>query len=198
MVVNNKLFAFLTVLLTCVIACSVRTKHDHEKELSLQKAQQTNHQFKHWLVDTLRMLDSSIHSDDTSKIVKYQIANDSMQLDIFESYQFVFDKGYRQKDKNTRYIFSLLKEYAEMPDLQSNISFTVHHSYYPSVVKGLEREFVAEVENILVEASDTLIEYGYIRGRLSDKYITVKKKGGKKLHYEFIWLKDKLIKRKIQ
>lgn len=186
------IYRIFLVVSVAILSCTVKNQKELVKE-SQNEYQQGDVFFKDWLKDTLKVIEG-FKGGYTDKAMKYEVAEDSLQIDILEGYQFVFNKACKSTDKDIKYIRDLLKEYSELPEFHSIIRFTVHHIYYPPVTEGLKSEFVEELEDISVKSKDTLIEYGYFRGRLSDKYVTVKGSGKSKLHYEFVWENNKLRK----
>ncbi|OQP67844.1 hypothetical protein [Niastella populi] len=189
------IYRIFLVISVAILSCTIKNRKELVKK-SKNEYLQGDVFFKDWLKDTLKVIES-FKGEYKEKALKYEVAEDSLQLDILEGYQFVFNKAYKSPDKNIKYIIGLLKEYSEQPALPSIIRFTVHHTYYPSVTEGLKNEFVEELEDISVKSKDTLIEYGYIRGRLSNKYVTVKSSGKPKLHCEFVWENNKLLKKAV-
>lgn len=189
------IYRIFLVISVAILSFTVKNQKELVKE-SQNEYLQSDVFFKDWLKDTLKVIEG-FKGEYTDKTMKYEVAEDSLQLDILEGYQFVFNKACKSTDNDIKYIIDLLKEYSELPEFHSIIRFTVHHTYYSSVTERLKIEFVEELEDISVKSKDTLIEYGYIRGRLSDKYVTVKGSGKPKLHYELVWENNKLLKKAV-
>lgn len=190
-------YVFLVIPLVCFVACSGGAQQVNDKGAMAQKLSLEEIKFKEWLKDTLVVFAGAAVNKIPNGTMTYKVRNDSLQFDVYTKYQFTYDRDYKQKDDEIGGMISLLKEYKEMPGLNSKISFTVHFSYYPSSIEQLRAAFVEEVEDILVDKDDELIEYGYIRGRLGDKVIKDKKTGAEKGYYKFIWHSDSLIKEKM-
>ncbi|WP_233260962.1 hypothetical protein, partial [Pedobacter sp. HMWF019] len=67
-------------------------------------------------------------------------------------------------------------------------------------IADFKYDFVAEIEDIVIQTTQTRTEYNYIRGRLSDKKVQSLLKSADQNDglYDFIWEHSKLIKRKVK
>ncbi len=86
-------------------------------------------------------------------------------------------------------LLELLSEYDELPNNKFNLSFTSSFYYYPSTKKEMTYNYVYEIKDIVVNDSNNIYEYDYIRGRLGSKFIAKEN-----IQIDFIWEGDSLIK----
>lgn len=193
----SRIIGFL-ILLLCGVACLQTTKENvnkHEKAAAiLPEVSTSDSSFKQWAIDTIRKL-SAIHYDSSLKKIRFQLSEDSLILVISENYQFVYNQ-FGKLDRNCRNLISLLKEYEELPAVNSDCSFSIKTTFYPSVSKEWRYEYVNEWDNITIKELKKTYKYGYIRGRLHDKKV-LSNNPKDSAYYEFLWEGNKLIKKKM-
>lgn len=161
--------------------------------------------FRHWLMDTIAKLNTSIVSQERGAglVAKdFIVMPDSLGLAINLYYDLVIGLTKNtNNESNPGKLLSLLNEYDEHPKLDSRLKFTVNNFYSLSPVSELTYDLIVDFKNIQINSLDDKIvsKYTYIRGRISDKTITWldKNKIQRNEHIDFIWEGNKLIKRKL-
>ncbi|HWW40025.1 hypothetical protein [Pedobacter sp.] len=188
-------FGNLLIISICLLIASCHSKKTNTA-INIPKQEQV---FKEWLRDTLATI--KVNPDKiTDGLVKSQfvVADDSLLVSELKDYEFHSKR--RSSNKEISNVISLLKEYDEIPKGNFELSFTTKKSYEPSVIADFKYDFVAEMEDIVIQTTQTRTEYNYIRGRLSDKKVQSLLKSADQNDglYDFIWEHSKLTKRKVK
>lgn len=159
--------------------------------------------FKQWLNDTLSNIEK------VGQVEKYKDANESVIVEVGKDSSFLdITKIYNvnvtpdTKETYAKYVASvleLLKEYEEYPSVEFVILVKVNYYFYPSEASSRRYDYVFEIPIIQVDLSDTMIQYQYIRGRLSGKLEIMKGSNQSNItkKVDFIWQGNKLIKKVI-
>jgi hypothetical protein len=147
-----------------------------------------NIEFKSWITDTVPILNSHLFME--HEII---FGTDSLSLRLKKYYSFNWSRQDSIKtDNEVQKVLYLLKKYDELPPNKFEISFNTMDYFYPSRVDQLRFEEVFEIQDLRVISTKDTSTYGYIRGRLSGKKVTVK--DGKSKKYDFIWDNNELKK----
>lgn len=159
--------------------------------------------FKNWLVDTLKVLDTSVGSSHTETIrVKKEIniASDSLNLTILTHYDLQIDSGIGAKPEDVNKLLALLQEYNESPKSRFRLKFKTEYYFTPSPVPNFAHDLTFENKDIeIIEGGGKVVsKYSYIRGRLAYKNVTSLAKDGSETneYIDFVWQDNKLIKKK--
>jgi hypothetical protein len=190
--------AFL-LLLTGGVSCSQpetkQAKHEPETSVQHKAASSKNAAFRKWTKDTIGILNATRYDTSLRKIA-CKLSEDSGLFVISQNYRFVYDNASLKKDDNCKHLIALLREYDELPPMNSSCSFSIVESYYPDVTGNRLYDFVYEWDHIEIKTRDEIRKYGYIRGRLNDKKV-IRNNGKDSAYYQFIWNDKKLIKEKM-
>jgi hypothetical protein len=166
--------AFVSGMYSCA---ERRSSLEKEKKPSLETKVskfelQNETKFKQWLKDTLIAL--NLHgSDKYNRSIK--VADDSLSMDIIDSYYLRVDKNYDKKNRELMYALDLLDRNRLMPKGKFSLEFEIVCYYSISMVEQLTYEFDSEILKFEVEDNRQIAKYNFLKGNLIDKIITFKK-----------------------
>lgn len=167
--------------------------HELDSKIIMENKQDSI--FKRWVGDTMEVIKKMPDKIGDGLIdVRFVIAGDSLSLDEVKTYGY---KSYNKvPNRMILNVIALLKEYDELPPNDYELSFITSTYFFSSAVPTFPYGYLFEFKDVTVVYDGRRINYGYIRGRLSNKTVswndTLANKS--KVIYDFIWKDHKLIK----
>lgn len=129
--------------------------------------------FRGWVDDTLSVIYSEKNKSQDASFQSMDIiqSTDSLEMILRLKYAVKIPSiNYSAKAKD---MLSFIEELDEVPQANTTLYFDEVYSYYPSVISEMQYGYTFEFENIRIVEGDlsagNRIEFGYIRGMLTNK-----------------------------
>lgn len=159
--------------------------------------------FKNWLIDTLKILDTSVASfNKNAKFVKKEVVlnSDSLGLSVNSLFNVSLYEEANIGTGDVQKLLSLLREFNEYPQGQFALKFKADYFFAPSPVPELPYDMTFDIEDVQVieREGKKISRYDIVRGRIGAKHVTTLLADGRKTeeNINFLWKGGKLIKEK--
>lgn len=146
-----------------VVSCKSKTQ---DKNISIAQANASEQKFRHWLRDTLSILNTQPpgHSN-----LQLKVAQDSLFLEISKQYEMEIDRNYSGNERELIYALDLLRRNNALPQKPFHVELTVAMYYTNAMVEQLPYDFNSEIKRLNVVFNDSTFAYNFVKGNLIDK-----------------------------
>lgn len=182
-------FKFLCLAFLVGMSCNYQSKETEKAEITTvdtvtvgSKRSDTlvlsqELKFKKWVKDTIPFI-KTVGQFKERRII---LREDSLLIQIMDKYELKVDGQFKSKVNDINAALDLLNIYNEKPRGDFHLEYWINNYYLPSMPPEFIREHDYDIEKFVVFTKDSLIDYTFIKGNMTNREAVARKAENQKI-----------------